>query len=601
MRYGPHYTPEETTWRVWAPGHEDLALVLETGEESVSYEMQREEQGEFAITLSGDYHLIPYRYRVGDRLVVDPYSQALSYNGRQSVVVDLKKAEPAGWAADCSPAISPEEAVIYELHVKDYSFDPEGGFRHCGKYLGLTETGLTLDGSPVGLDHLKRLGITHVHLMPVMKFYGVDEHPAAFDREEEYNWGYNPLHYFVPEGSYATDPHDPLCRIRELRTLVAALHQAGFKVVLDVVYNHTYFFAESPLEILAPGEYYRLDDQGRPGNGSGCGNELATERDAVKELILSSLLFWQSQYHIDGFRFDLMGLMDTETADLIVSALRHHDPEVLLYGEPWAAQASLLPQMEQVQLGTQRHKGYSLFHDDFRNAIKGDNDGAGCGFIQGVENGAAIAAGATIYGGIGPFAEPWEAVQYFNSHDNLILEDKLQKSSPHLDDTAIQQETLMAFALILLARGIPFIHEGNEFRRSKQGQSNTYRAPIGTNMVRWRQCVEEDALVEAVASLIALRQEMGRAVIAGETKATVMDTAHPAQTGWVLEDEMGGAWEIYVNNGKKPWAPLDLERELTEQRTLKWDGKTKVEEIYHQRHLVIEPQTVMVFYRESPF
>lgn len=569
---GLRYSRDQSSFRVWAPGQQDLTLKLYSSSRSTSaltFPMKKE--GDFfRLDLPGDRAGSFYTYQLGEREVTDPYSISASMNSTRSAILDLRATDPPAFRESTYVPIPPQEAIIYELHVGDFTFQPQSGVRQRGHYLGLAEEGTRYQGpgfsavgglsaaspsqgldaragsSPAvgfpgrdgrgfagtsmagagpsittGLDHLKELGITHVHLMPVFDFLTVDERKDRFGAEDNYNWGYDPELFMVPEGSYASKPYQPANRIYELKTLVAALHQAGIGVIMDVVFNHTYKTENSNLNILAPGYYYR--SQGSAfSNGSGVGNELASERPMVRRLILDALSYWQREYKIDGFRFDLMALMDLETVQLAVQTLRAVNPYALIYGEPWGGGKTALPFKQQTLWPRQARSHFALFNEDFRKGMKGDNDGPERGYIQGnlhkrgaVERGLAGSVSferplnpadeaiRALKGGY--VVDPTETINYFDAHDNLILEDKLQISAGSQD--RIDDMTRLAFALLLTAQGIPFFHAGSEFRRSKGGNPNAYDAPWSLNAIDWGKKAENQDLCRYVEDLIAFRKQ----------------------------------------------------------------------------------------------
>lgn len=510
---GASYTPQGTTFRVFSTGDDAPKLLLYpegTGEAQV---IEMVPDGDcYEVYVPGELHGRRYHYLKGGQRTTDPYSVACTVNSTHSVITDLSRTNPPGFETSGFVATPPEEAVLYELHIGDFTFNRSAGNIFGGKYLALTQEGTTCDGQTTGLDHLKALGITHVHLMPVNDFLTVDESISRFGDDDNYNWGYDPELYNVPEGSYAIRPEQPESRIMEFKRMVSALHAAGIGVVVDVVYNHTYRGSTSNLNTLAPDYYYRSRD-GQWTNGSGVGNELASERSYVRKLIIDSLLYWQSEYRIDGFRFDLMALIDRETVALAAEALRAVNPNVIIYGEPWGGGDSALPDEAKTLWGSQIDRRFALFNEHFRDALRGDNDGGEWGYIQGdISRRQDVIRG--LLGSIaydehhnGGLSHPMESVNYFNAHDNLILEDKLRKSTE--DPQRLNAWTRLAFGMLLTAQGVPFFHAGNEFRRDKQGNTNSYNAPFSVNAVDWHRKAENRALCEDIAELIALRRRYG--------------------------------------------------------------------------------------------
>lgn len=563
-KLGAVYHSEETAFHVWAPTAPQVTLVLyedagvynEEGkvtdhEGGMEYEMVRTPDGVWSVKVAGDLHGTYYMYRIAWEqgrytYAVDPYARAVSANGCRGAIVDLARTNPPGWENDIKPPLlQPTDAVVYELHVRDFSVDEHSGMKYKGKYKAFTETGLRdAYGNAIGIDHLVELGITHVHLLPVFDFRTVNELADPDDRTGDiYNWGYDPQNYNVPEGSYATDPADPAVRIRELKEMVQALHKQGIRVVMDVVYNHTYTVDDGPFEPIVPGYYYRQDASGRLSNGSGVGNELATERPMVRKFIKDSLRYWAEEYHIDGFRFDLMALIDTTTmADIAEELRREVDETIMLYGEPWTGGDS--PLTEQTVKGTQRGKGFAVFNDHFRHAIKGDNDGAGKGFATGADwhEGAVIEG---MMGSIHDFAhEASESVNYVTVHDNLNLWDKILVSQGLAEEAGLLhmaegelpgggdvqgavtaaapyscvdpanplasmavRRAVLANGIVLLSQGIPLLHAGDELLRTKYGDHNSYRSGDAINAIRWENKQRFRAVFDYYKGLITLRKQ----------------------------------------------------------------------------------------------
>ncbi len=496
MKLGMDYSKEKTKFRVWAPDKSRIDLLLYEKSQSIIrkvYPMEKKEDGTHYVEIHGDIKDKFYTYLVEEKdEITDPYSIAVSLNSIRSAVVDLNDTNPKGWDTHKIPPTNNLcESIIYETHVKDFTIDKSSGVKYKGKYLGFVEEGTRYNGHSTGLDHLIDLGITHVHLMPINDFLTVREEVECFYNKDNYNWGYDPEHYNAVEGSYSLNPEDPKARIIELKTLIMKLHENGIRVILDVVYNHTYRSKYSNFNILNPGYYYRILKDGEFSNGSGCGNELATERPMVRKFIKDSLKYWLEEYKVDGFRFDLMGLMDIETTEEIVKELKTLKEDILIYGEPWTGGDSILSDSETTSKGTQGGKGFALFNDDFRDAIKGDNDGYKKGFSQGNIDGKAGTetgiAGSIYYDDshIGFTSSPSETINYVNSHDNLILQDKLIKVFPKSSTDEIIKYNKFVMSILFTSQGIPFIHAGNEFLRSKQMVKNSYKSDVSINGIDW--------------------------------------------------------------------------------------------------------------------
>lgn len=515
-KLGALYAKDQTTFNVWAPTQKQICLALYKDARNLHrtlYEMEKEADGVFTVTVEGDLHGYFYTYIVDtEHEVTDPYSISASANSLRSAILDLSKTNPQGWSTHARPRGNTGcDAVLYEMHVRDFTAHATSHVQLKGKFLGLTENGTNCDGYVTGLDHLVRLGVTHVHLLPVYDYLTVDE---TEDQEDDYNWGYDPELFNAPEGSYATDPYDGATRVKELKSAIQALHAHGLKVILDVVYNHTYRTTDSNFNTLVPKYYHRTTKDGVFSNGSGCGNEFASDHPMGRKFIVDSLCFWAEEYKVDGFRFDLMALIDLETVKVFQKALKKIDPEIMIYGEPWMGGLSTLPENKRVYKGAQCGKGFSLFNDDFRDAIKGDNDGTEKGYIHGnrdcvhdVKVGitGSIAYDDTLVG----FAEkPSETINYFNSHDNLILMDKLTKTSPDANMETIIRQSKLAFGLLFTSQGIPFFHAGNEFLRDKKGHHNTYNASLDINAIRWHNKAKYYEFYKYVEDLIKMRKTL---------------------------------------------------------------------------------------------
>ncbi|MDF2892796.1 MAG: type pullulanase [Clostridia bacterium] len=513
---GANYQKDQTVFKVWSPVATEMKLVIYDSYDAATghvYSMNKSKQGIWEIKLSGDFKNQYYSYRVTidevERETVDPYAKGAAVNGEKGMVVDFSAINPAGWDKHAIPKpLKATEAVIYEMHVRDFSVDENSGIANKGKYLAFTESGTKgTNGVSTGLDHLKELGITHLHLLPVYDFASIDE-----AKEGQYNWGYDPYLFNVPEGSYSTNPYDGAVRLREFKEMVKALHENDIRVVMDVVYNHTYTTGDSPFDILVPQYYYRTNDSGAYTNGSGCGNETASERAMMRKFILDSVKFWAEEYKIDGFRFDLMALYDKETMKEVEQELRKINPSILIYGEPWTGGTSALKASFQMVKGSQKGMNIAVFNDDIRNAIKGDNDGTGLGFVNGrpgLENEIkkGIAGSIQYSDSIFGFAEqPVETINYISAHDNLTLFDKFEKSNT--DASAIEREKMnkLAISIVLTSQGIPFIQGGTEILRTKKGNHNSYNAGDEVNKIQWhRKSIYKETL-QYIKNLIELRR-----------------------------------------------------------------------------------------------
>lgn len=524
--------------------------------------MVKDSEGVFDFTLKGDLEGKFYTFLVENKdEVTDPYSYALSINGIRSAIIDLDKTNPQGWEDHSIPFRENHcSSVIYEVHVKDFTISPTSNVKHRGKYLGFVEEGTSLNGYSTGIDHLKELGITHVHLLPVNDFLTVKEEKEYFYNDDNYNWGYDPEHYNAPEGSYSLKPEDPATRIKELKTLIMKLHEAGLSVVLDVVYNHTYRSLDSNFNILHPNHYYRTRNDQTFSDGSGCGNELATERAGVKEFIKYSLMYWLKEFKVDGFRFDLMGLMDIDTVDEIVVDLKNMKEDVLIYGEPWVGGVTTLPFHKMTLKGSQYNKGFALFNDVFRDAIKGNNDGYDHGFVQGNINAKNQTetglVGSIAYDDdhIGFAASANETINYINSHDNLIIYDKLSMTFPSAGKKELLRHNKFALSIPLLAQGIPFFHAGNEFLRSKDLLPNTYNSPNSINGIDWSLKEKNRAIFKYVRDIIAFRKSYPQFALCKSNeireKIKFLDTnSEENLIAYTMEIEKASKYLLLIFNG----------------------------------------------------
>lgn len=527
---GITYSPQRSNFRIWAPTASAAELKLYhagTGNNAAGvFPMVKGKNGVWLATVYTDQKNKFYTFRVKIKgqwsdETTDPWVKAVGVNGKRGVVVDLKETNPSDWEKDRSPVLNnPTDAVIYELHVRDASIHENSGIKHKGKFLGLTETGTKNHaGQPTGLDHLKELGITHVHLLPSFDFNSIDEsQPGA-----KYNWGYDPLHYNVPEGSYATNPYDGSVRIKEFKQMVQAFHQQGIGVIMDVVYNHTALTEKSNFNQLVPGYYYRQDKDGKFSNATACGNETASERPMFRKFMLESLLYWVQEYHIDGFRFDLMGVHDIETMNLISKELHKIKPDILLYGEGWTAGASPLPDsLRALKANTARLDRIAAFSDDIRDGIKGSVfEHADKGFASGKKGmEESIKFGITAscphpqveYSKVNYSKAPWatspaQTVSYCECHDNHVLFDKLAISAKDATPEQREQMHRLALSIVLTSQGISFLHAGTEFMRTKQGVENSYESPDSINAINWNLKKEYQGMNEYLRELIQLRKQ----------------------------------------------------------------------------------------------
>ena len=528
---GPDYAPGGTCLRLWAPTAEAVTVTLyhkgDGGAVLGTEPLVRGAHGVWSIWLPGEQHGRYYTFAVTvngiTRETGDPYARAVGVNGVRSMIVDLARTAPSGWERDVRPNIPPAQRAVWEVSVRDFSQDAASGVRPAwrGKYMAFTQQGTTLHGDgihPTCLNYLKRLGVKYVQLMPIFDFGSVDEAKPLL---RQYNWGYDPTNFNVPEGSYSTDPTRGEVRIRECREMIAALHAAGIGVVMDVVYNHTYR-TENPLNNTVPYYFFRQNADGSFSNGSGCGNEFASERPMARRYLIDSILYWAKEYHIDGFRFDLMGLYDAESINAVRAALDSlpGGRDILLYGEPWQGGASQLHRYEANKANlAMLNERVGIFCDDTRDAIKGGCfDAREPGYVEGKPGsfwdiGAAVAAWCRS-DRLPPHA-PSQIVSYVSAHDNFTLWDKLlcvryEKPEFTARDTVALAQNRLAAGIYLTSFGLPFMQAGEEFARTKKGVGNSYRSSPALNRLDWNRAEQYHALVDYYRGLLALRAAFPR-------------------------------------------------------------------------------------------
>ena len=526
------YTPEQSVFTLWAPSADRVRLNLyasgEGGDPEEQVEMEKAGYGTWRIHIDRDLKGSFYTFQIeknGKWLNETPgiWAKAVGINGNRAAVIDWNETNPEGWESDRSPELKMySDIILYELHHRDFSIAPDSGIENKGKFLALTETGTkTPEGEATGLDHLKELGVTHIHILPSFDFATVDE--TKLD-ENHYNWGYDPKNYNVPDGSYSTDPANPVVRIREFKEMVKSLHQNGFRIVLDVVYNHTASTDHSNFDLTVPGYFYRQNADGSYSNASGCGNETASEREMVRHYIIESVKFWAREYHIDGFRFDLMGIHDIETMNRLRSELLEIDPTIFVYGEGWVAADSPLPfEQRAVKENVGQMEGIGVFNDEFRDGLKGSTfDEQEPGYASGNINGHfepvkyGIVGGTdhpqVDYGGLlycnAPYAgAPSQMINFVSCHDGYTLVDKLKLSvqGDHAADELIPIYKLV-HTVLLTAQGIPFIRSGEEIMQDKQGEPNSYKSPDSINRIDWSLKAKNREVFDFIRGLIALRK-----------------------------------------------------------------------------------------------
>jgi pullulanase len=626
---GLTYTAQSSTFRIWSPMAEEAEIILYNqplgSDHLVQAKMNRGRSGTWHVTIPGNQKGKFYVFRVRiknkwSQEVPDPYVKLVGTNGRRGVIGEMRETDPQDWDQDSAPAFgaatpSPVDAVIYELHVRDASIHQSSGINAKGKFIGLTETGTrNIGGLSTGLDHLKEFGVTHVHLLPSYDFSSVDESKPDMP---QYNWGYDPLNYNTPEGSYASNPSDGLTLVKEFKHLVKAFHTNGLRVVMDVVYNHTMFTETSWFEQLVPGYYYRKRSDGTFSDASACGNETASERPMMRKYMIESLKFWVKEYHVDGFRFDLMGIHDIETMNILSRELRAIKPDILLYGEGWTAGSSPLPDsLRALKKNAARLDGIAVFSDDIRDGIKGsvfvhEEKGFASG-RQGMEQTIRFGIAASTahpqvdfskvnYSKAPYAASPEQVVSYAECHDNHILRDKLAISAPTASQKQREDMQRLANTIVLTSQGIPFLHAGSEFLRTKKGVENSFNAGDSINAIDWDLKTRNHDTYMFIRQLIQMRKDHPafrmRKASSIATHLRFMEKTSPGIVAYELDGQkVGDKWKkiMVVFNGsdtEKPWM-------LTRQagwKTYIFNNTVKPDK-NPSSSMILRPFTASIFY-----
>ena len=538
---GAVWSREKTCFRLWAPTAKSASVKLyKTGnpenEDLISVvAMTADIQGTWRTECPGDLNGVYYTYLVdvnGEIVeACDPYARTTGINGHRAMILDLRSTDPEGWEADKDPHFGDPitDAILYELHIRDLSTHRSSGIIHKGKFLGLAESGTAVKKIPTGLDHMKNLGITHLHLLPVYDFGSVNE-----ERTTQFNWGYDPMNFNVPEGSYSTNPYRGEIRVREMKQMVKCLHDAGISVVMDVVYNHVYKHEAFCFNQIVPGYFIRTDSNGKRSNGSCCGNDTASERSMVHKYIVDSVRYWADEYHIDGFRFDLVGLIDTKTINDVMETVHTTHPNVIFYGEGWSMDTALTK--SGYDLTTQSNSstvpGFSFFSDTIRDLLRGSVfNNTTCGYISGGDTNKETLE--TCFMGIPDWAaEPYQNVNYVSCHDNNTLFDRIVLATPgETRENQIKMNRLAA-SFIMLSQGVPFMMAGEEMLRTKPAKggkfdSNSYKSPDSVNSIKWNTLkkAEYQETLAYYKGLIAFRKEHPSLRLS--TRAEVVKHVHP--------------------------------------------------------------------------
>lgn len=561
------YTPEQTVFKLNAPVRPVLRLYnAGTGGKLVkTVKLRPAGKNLWAATVKGDLKGRFYTFDMGRGQTPGVFAKAVGVNGARGAVIDMASTNPQGWETDRRPATkSPADLVVYEMHHRDFSIDASSGLQHKGKFLALTEPG--------AIAHLKELGVNAIHILPSFDYASVDE--SHLERPQ-YNWGYDPLNYNVPEGSYSTDPYTPAVRIREFKQMVQALHKVGIRVILDVVYNHTFDLKGSNFERTYPGYYYRYKADGTPSDGSGCGNETASEQPLMRRFMIESVKYWINEYHIDGFRFDLMGIHDIETMRQIRAEVNKIDPTIFIYGEGWSAGTCAYPQEKLAMKANMKQlPGIAAFSDEMRDALRGpfsdDSKGGFLARVPGTEESLKFG----IVGGVAHpqvdmskvnyskevwANEPTQMVAYVSCHDDMCLTDRLRASIPGISTDELVRLDLLAQTAVFTSQGVPFILSGEEMLRDKKGVHNSFNAPDSINHLDWNNLKKYPQVFDYYKGLIRLRKahpafRLGKAGLVRDNLRFLSAPAHCVAYCISNRNVPGEEWNntiVILNAGKE--------------------------------------------------
>ena len=508
------YTPEKTTFTFWSSVAEKMEVRLYNTYDASEFEvitLQEQEGDYWTATIKGDqlgkfYTVCSYQNGKWGQESPGIFAKAVSVNGQRAAIIDMQATDPEGWENDQRPAMTdPTEVVVYETHMRDFTIDATSGIANKGKFIAFTEQGTkTAEGLASGIDHLKELGITHIQILPMYDYGSIDETTLDLNK---YNWGYDPVNYNVPEGGYSTNPYDPATRIREAKTMIQALHAAGIRVIMDVVYNHTYSVEGCALGRVVPQYFYRMNEDGTYANGSGCGNETASDKEMMRQFMVESVCYWAREYHIDGFRFDLMGIHDQETMRQIRAALDEIDPSILTYGEGWAASSPAYP-YEQLAMKqwTYTMPRVGAFSDDIRNALIGSPFDHHRGFASG----NTASRDAVCYGLVACpdwSGEPMQHVSYITCHDNYCLRDRIEVAAAEETEATKLRMNKLAQTAVMVSQGMTFFYGGEELFRTKQGVENSYQSPDSINVIEWTNKQTYSDLFAYYREIIKIRRQ----------------------------------------------------------------------------------------------
>lgn len=573
------YSPKSTTFSLTtSPDVKKVDVVISDNDSDTAQQlvksMKRVGTGKWKLTVKNDLKGKYYVFSVYNQAQPDHtpgvFAKAVGVNGKRGVIVDLKDTDPDGWADDVRPELkNPCDLIIYEMHHRDFSMDMSSGIKNKGKFLALTE--------PAAISHLRRLGVNAVHILPSFDFASIDESKPDV---AQYNWGYDPLNYNVPEGSYSTNAADPKARIREFKQMVQALHKAGIRVILDVVYNHTFDINGSNFQKTYPDYFFRKNAEGKYSDGSGCGNETASDKKLMREFMKESVAYWVNEYHIDGFRFDLMGVHDIETMNEIHDVVAKIDPTIYIYGEGWSAGSCAYPQDKlATKANTCELNGIGAFSDDMRDALRGPfSDDTKGGFLAGVpgqEESIKFGIAGAIshpqidmtkvnYSKVPWTNEPSQMVAYVSCHDDMCLTDRLRSSIPYIGDDELIRLDLLAQTAVLTSQGVPFILSGEEMLRDKKGVHNSFRSPDSINRLDWNNLKRYPQVFDYYAGLISLRKQHPafRMGSADEVRKNLCFLEAPeGVVAYQLKNNAGGdSWKniIVVLNSQKTPQTVDV-------------------------------------------
>lgn len=573
------YSPKSTTFSLTtSPDVKKVDVVISDNDSDTAQQlvksMKRVGAGKWKLTVKNDLKGKYYVFSVYNQAQPDHtpgvFAKAVGVNGKRGAIVDLKDTDPDGWADDVRPELkNPCDLIIYEMHHRDFSMDMSSGIKNKGKFLALTE--------PAAISHLRRLGVNAVHILPSFDFASIDESKPDV---AQYNWGYDPLNYNVPEGSYSTNAADPKARIREFKQMVQALHKAGIRVILDVVYNHTFDINGSNFQKTYPDYFFRKNAEGKYSDGSGCGNETASDKELMREFMKESVAYWVNEYHIDGFRFDLMGVHDIETMNEIHDVVAQIDPTIYIYGEGWSAGSCAYPQDKlAIKANARQLNGIGAFSDEMRDALRGPfSDDTKGGFLAGVpgqEESIKFGIAGAIshpqidmtkvnYSKVPWTNEPSQMVAYVSCHDDMCLTDRLRSSIPYIGDDELIRLDLLAQTAVLTSQGVPFILSGEETLRDKKGVHNSYRSPDSINRLDWNNLKRYPQVFDYYAGLISLRKQHPafRMGSADEVRKNLCFLEAPeGVVAYQLKNNAGGdSWKniIVVLNSQKTPQTVDV-------------------------------------------